>query len=86
MNESWKAREFECDSEKWTVVRHVRAESDTNVAGDSPSTKQTGLYFNNHVTARVLAFTRGALPTGADIRTMSDDALCALLRRSTPCR
>lgn len=83
MTSSWKSRAFDCSGEKWIVVRHLRAESDMSVNGNSSSVNQTGLYFHNQCTVRLLAYTRSALPSAADIRAMKDDALCALLRRAT---
>jgi hypothetical protein len=84
MINSWKSREFDCDGKRWTVVRHVRAVSDTAVDAPGPAMKQTGLYFHNGEAVRVLAYTLDALPRGADLRLMSDEALRTLLRRSLP--
>jgi hypothetical protein len=86
MIDSWKSRSFECEGEKWIIVRHVRAESETSVNGSASPANQTGLYFHNHGAVRLLAFTHGALPSSAQIRAMNNEALCALLRRATPFR
>ena len=82
MIDSWKSRVFDCDGEKWTVVRHERTESETSDNTGVLPTDQTGLYFHNNDTIRLLSFARGALPSTAEIRTMNDTALCQLLRRA----
>jgi len=86
MIDSWRSREFDCDGGKWVAVRHVRAEANASAATGSSSTKQTGLYFHNDGTVRLLAFTHSALPSESDIRSMSEEALCALLRRAVSFR
>jgi hypothetical protein len=86
MIDSWKARAFDCDEEKWTIVRYERTESTESPAGCASSIKQTGLYFHTNSAVRLLSFTRTALPSTADIRAMSDEALCGFLRRATPVR
>ena len=84
MNSPWKSREFDCEGETWTVVRHERTESGGSANRGVLPTDQTGLYFHNNDTIRLLAFARSALPSDAKIRAMNGEALCQSLRRARP--
>jgi hypothetical protein len=64
-------RVFYCDGRTWTVVRQLMAQSG-----------QTGLCFQQGGQARFVSFTRGALPDDRELRRMSEEVLCVLLRRA----
>ena len=71
MTDVVKARRFLCGGKTWTVVRRARAQS-----------RQTGLCFRQDGETRFLVFTLGALPSDRELQLMSEEVLCALLRRA----
>jgi hypothetical protein len=71
MTEEARSHDFLCDGKTWTVVLQATAQ-----------TRQTGLCFRQDGETRFLVFTRGALPNDRELQSMSEEVLCALLRRA----
>jgi hypothetical protein len=73
-------REFTCEGKRWTVRRDTG--SRPWPGGVYPPGGQPGLYFHSDGDTRFLAFSRGTLPSDRDLQSMSEEVLCALLRRA----
>jgi hypothetical protein len=71
MSDTGESHEFLCAGQKWMVSRHTTVQS-----------RQTGLRFRRAGETRFLVFTRGALPSDRELRSMSEEVLCALLQRA----
>jgi hypothetical protein len=72
MTEWITCREFLCDGRRWTVERKVAAGS-----------RITGLLFYRDEQYRSLAFSHSGVPSEKELQSMSEEVLCALLRRAT---
>jgi hypothetical protein len=65
-------REFLCDGKRWTVARKVGAGS-----------RDSRLLFHRDGQYRSLMFSRSGVPSERELQSMSEEVLCALLRRAT---